>query len=257
MIIINTSFISKWLAIILVLNTFVLIIIDFTTTTYAYSIYKIDKKNSEKQTDIENDDFSFLITQIDEKIKDFQQLIKELKRREAVLKKLSRVQKYIHMDIASDLDKVEKIAKETPLDIETAAIVVSYAEKLDLKPSLILAVIKLESNFNKYEVGEDNDRGYMQIIPSTEKWLAKKYGYKLGLKYNPKRIFEPEYNIGLGAIYLSILKESYGENYNRILSEYNRGPYNLREYYNKHKTYVTSYSRGVLRREKAFLVFND
>jgi soluble lytic murein transglycosylase-like protein len=128
---------------------------------------------------------------------------------------------------------------------------------LDLKPSLILAVIKLESNFNKYEVGEDNDRGYMQIIPSTEKWLAKKYGYKLGLKYNPKRIFEPEYNIGLGAIYLSILKESYGENYNRILSEYNRGPYNLREYYNKHKTYVTSYSRGVLRREKAFLVFND
>lgn len=153
--------------------------------------------------------------------------------------------------------RAKEIANGTPLDYQSALILVRYADQYDLNPSLILSVIEVESNFNQWEVGSSRDRGYMQIIPSTEKWLAQDFGSELGLKYNPERIFDPEYNIGLAAAYLNVLKENYGEDYNRILSEYNRGPSNLKRYYQKHGTYSTSYSRKVLSAEKQYLAFNQ
>lgn len=168
----------------------------------------------------------------------------------------------LHKNSSSKTENIKKVSKEieisnsTPLSIETAKIIVDYCDRLDLPVSLVLALIELESNFNQYEVGADNDRGFCQIIPGTEKWLAETHGHKLGLKYDPKRIFEPEYNIGLGMLYLHILKRAYGENYHKILSEYNRGIYNLKKYYDKHGTYVTSYSRGVLSREEKYISFN-
>ncbi|MDK2799118.1 MAG: hypothetical protein PWP27_679 [Clostridiales bacterium] len=157
-----------------------------------------------------------------------------------------KIKKYIDIDNDEQVNKTLEIYNNTPLDILTSSIIVHYSEKLDIPIPLLLAVIELESNFKQYEVGKAKDRGYCQIIPSTEKWLADTYGNVLGLQYDPKKIFEPEYNIGLGALYLHHLKKAYNNNYHRILSEYNRGPYNLKEYYNKYKTYETTYSRVVL-----------
>lgn len=171
--------------------------------------------------------------------------------------KIKEIEKYINLDDADSVAKVNEITEGTPLDFETACIVVEYANQFELNPSLILAVIDLESDFKQYEVGTANDRGYMQIIPSTEKWLANEFGAEIGFEYNPENIFDPKYNIGLGAAYLSLLKNAHGEDYNRILSEYNRGPYNLRRYYEANNTYVTSYSRVVLSREKKYLAFNN
>ncbi len=242
------------------LTNIILIIVLIINTAYiCYAQYTIrtDSRMYFSKAEGLRNEFSTLSSEIDKKIKDLEELLESLKEKKKVLETLSAVGKYVNVDLSSDLDKVEEIAEKTPLDMETAAIIIAYSKKFKVKPSLILAVMKLESNFNRYAVGKDDDRGYMQIIPPTEKWLAEKYGYKLGLKYNPNQIFKPEYNIGLGVIYLSILKKAYGENYDRILSEYNRGPYNLREYYEKHNTYATSYSRGVLRREKVFVELND
>lgn len=242
-----------------ILNITVLIIMIINALYISYAQYSIkaDSKIKVSKAESLKKEYSLLSAEIDKKIDDMEKLLEELEEKQVILDQVEEVQKYMHVDITTDLSQIQQIAEKTPLDLETAAIVVAYSKKFNIKPSLILAVIKLESNFNRFEVGEHSDRGYMQIIPSTEKWLVQKYGYKLGLKYDPKRIFEPEYNIGLGVIYLSILKEAYGENYDRILSEYNRGPYNLKAYYEKHKTYATSYSRGVLSREKNFIGLND
>lgn len=149
------------------------------------------------------------------------------------------------------------IADQTPLDYETSLILVDYAEEFNLNPSLILAIIETESNFNPTEVGTHQDRGLMQIIPPTERWLAKDMGKDIGLEYNPERIFDPEYNIGLAAIYLSTLRDAYGNNFSRILSEYNRGPYNLARYFQNNGTYSTGYSKNVLSREVKYLAFNQ
>ena len=154
------------------------------------------------------------------------------------------------------LDQAKEISQATPLDFDSSLMVVKYGEMFDLNPSFILSVIDLESNFKSTEVGAARDRGLMQIIPGTERWLIKEFGEQLGLKYDPSRIFEPEYNIGLGAAYLGLLKESYGNNYDRILSEYNRGPSNLKKYYLKHQTYQTAYSRVILNKENKYLALN-
>lgn len=153
--------------------------------------------------------------------------------------------------------KAQEIADQTPLDLKTAEVLMNYADHFGLKPSLILAIIETESNFNPKEVGTHQDRGLMQIIPGTERWLAKDMGKAIGLEYNPKKIFDPEYNIGLAAAYLAFLKGSYGDNFHRILSEYNRGPYNLAKYYARNGTYSTGYSKKVLKLEAKYLAFND
>lgn len=164
--------------------------------------------------------------------------------------------KYLDLDEKEDLILVSEIAEKTKLNYEAASMVLYYARKFELKPSLILATIDLESEFEQYCVGDDGDRGYMQIIPGTEKWLAETFEETLEIEYDPEKIFEPEYNIGLGVAYLSLLKNAYGEDYNRILSEYNRGPYNLKAYYERNKTYETSYSRNILTREKKYVDLN-
>ncbi len=155
-----------------------------------------------------------------------------------------------------NMEIATKISEGTPLNFNTASNVVDYADKFDLDISLILGLIEIESDFKQYEVGLDQDRGYMQIIPSTEKWLVDEYEQLLGFEYDPSRIFEPEYNIGVGAVYLYHLKEKYGDNKDRILSEYNRGPYNLKKYYDRYSTYETNYSKTVKARSKKYIAYN-
>lgn len=154
------------------------------------------------------------------------------------------------------IQKASEISVETPLDFEAALCLVKYADRYDIEYSLVLSIIEIESNFNRNLVGTSQDRGYMQIIPGTEKWLAEQYGEELGIRYNPKLIFDPEYNLALGIKYLDELIALYGNQLDRILSEYNRGPINLQRYYAKNNTYSTTYSRSVLSRTGKYIRLN-
>lgn len=87
--------------------------------------------------------------------------------------------------------RVDEIVRLTPLNNYTAGLVIEYADLYNIRPSLILGVMDLESSFNQYLVGTSDDRGYMQIIPGTEKWLVKTYGKELGITYDPSRILKP------------------------------------------------------------------
>lgn len=149
----------------------------------------------------------------------------------------------------------QRIQGATPLDERSALAAAVYARKFNLRPSLLVAVISKESNFHQFSVGSHQDRGYMQIIPSTERFMMRSYGGALGLKYNPKQIFDPEYNLGLGAAYLSGMLNEYGD-VHRILTEYNRGEGGARSYYRRNGTYSTSYSRKVLDLEQQYLSLN-
>jgi len=156
----------------------------------------------------------------------------------------------------TQLERAQVISEDTPLDLEAATSLVKYADQYDISYSLILSIIDIESNFTEDLVGTHEDRGYMQIIPGTEKWLATAYGDELGLEYNPERIFEPSYNLALGIKYIDILMNAYGSNYERILSEYNRGPSKLQSYYKLNQTYSTGYSRLVLNKERKYVAYN-
>jgi soluble lytic murein transglycosylase-like protein len=242
--------ISLFLVIILVMSAAVITINNKNQKIDA--LERALEQKEEKVNVIEDD----LETKISILSKTVDSLEKKKDQAEEKLNKVLTNLKIENLDY-EDLEKIGDISENTPLDLKTSAVLVNVANKYDLKPSLILSIMELESNFDQFVVGRDQDRGYMQIIPATEKWLANEFAEKHNLEYNPEKIFEPDYNIELAATYLRLLKDSYGNDYNRILSEYNRGPYNLAKYYEEHKTYSTSYSRVILNQEKKYLAFND
>lgn len=155
----------------------------------------------------------------------------------------------------STLELADQIKQRTPLDLRSSLSVAVYSQQFNLRPSLLLAVISKESNFHQFSVGTHQDRGYMQVIPSTERFIMRAYGDALGMKYNPKQIFDPEYNLGLGAAYLGDMMTRYGDAH-RALTEYNRGEGGAHRVFQNNGSYGTSYSRKVLELEQQYQDIN-
>lgn len=101
----------------------------------------------------------------------------------------------------------------------------SAAETFKVEVSLVLAVIKVESNFNEKAVSKKNACGLMQITPSTFSYVVKMYD----LKYSDDDIFTPKANVCVGTAYLSYLIEKFG--YKDVaLAAYNAGEGNVKKW---------------------------
>ncbi len=77
-----------------------------------------------------------------------------------------------------------------------------YAEQYDVDAELILAVCRVESNFDEEAVSAVGAVGLMQIMPLTARWLCEE---KLDLKYEEEMLKNCDYNLKLGSYYLSYL----------------------------------------------------
>ena len=93
-----------------------------------------------------------------------------------------------------------------------------YSKKYGVEKELIFAIIKNESNFNENAISKSNANGLMQVMKSTAEEVANKYNINL----TDDNIFEPEINIEIGTIYISILLNKYGNN-ELALAAYNAG----------------------------------
>lgn len=106
-----------------------------------------------------------------------------------------------------------------------------YASKHGVDPTLVRAVIQVESDFNPACVSHKGARGLMQLMPDT----AKRYGVT--------KIHDPEQNIKGGVKYLAYLLELFGDK-PRALAAYNAGEGAVLKYggippYEETSTYVT------------------
>lgn len=87
--------------------------------------------------------------------------------------------------------------------------------------TLVLALIRQESQFAPRAVSHAGARGLMQLMPSTAKLVAK----QRGLPYDRKRLTsDPSYNLELGRSYLDDLLGRYSGSYPLALAAYNAGP---------------------------------
>jgi soluble lytic murein transglycosylase len=75
------------------------------------------------------------------------------------------------------------------------------ATKNDLDPMLAAGLIRQESTFQADAVSHANAIGLMQILPKTGKLLAK----QRKVSYTKNKLFDPEYNIELGTLYIANL----------------------------------------------------
>lgn len=96
------------------------------------------------------------------------------------------------------------------------------SQKYAIDYRLILAVMKVESNFKNEAVSSKGARGLLQIKPSLAKYIAKDTGMQVE-GVTSLSLHEPEKNIKIGVNYLSKLIDMF-ENITSALHAYNVGP---------------------------------
>lgn len=114
-------------------------------------------------------------------------------------------------------------AKTRP--VEYAALIHKYADENGLDPNLVVAMIKVESDFDPEAVSPMDARGLMQILPETAQWIADEFEEP----YNEENLFDPEQNIRYGTYYLKYLIEHFG-NQDVAIAAYNGGMGNVRNW---------------------------
>ena len=114
---------------------------------------------------------------------------------------------------------------EYPLRYET--IVRGHAERYDLDPALLAAVIYRESGFRAHVRSERGAVGLMQLLPSTAEGIATRTG---GTAFVASDLDDPEINVRYGAWYLRHLRQRYAGRPDAMrlaLAAYNAGMGNV------------------------------
>ena len=114
-------------------------------------------------------------------------------------------------------DKKVRASEEKLKKIATS--VYEEAKDYEIDYRLVLAVMKVESNFKSNAISKKGARGLLQIKPSLAKHVSKETGVAIK---SPKCLDEPEKNIRIGVSHLSWLIEKF-ENLNTALHAYNVG----------------------------------
>ncbi len=140
----------------------------------------------------------------------------------------------------ADFSRAEKARKRhapapTCLDLNKNPLIEDLIQnmcrKYGVDPSLVKAVIRAESGYDRMAVSPKGAMGLMQLMPGTANSLGV---------FDP---FDPEQNIDGGVRYLSSLLERFGGNVSLALAAYNAGPGSIEKYgsvppYEETGTYV-------------------
>jgi len=93
--------------------------------------------------------------------------------------------------------------------------------------TLIHAITRQESQFDREAISHANARGLMQLIPST----AREVSGKLRLSYARNKLTSnPDYNVTLGSTYIQQMLRYFNGSYPLAVAAYNAGPGNVRKW---------------------------
>ena len=95
----------------------------------------------------------------------------------------------------------------------------SAAETYDVDPLLIWSVMRQESVFDADATSYVGARGLMQVMPSTQEWIADQMGEEIP----PGAAFTPEANVRMGAWFLRFLLDYFDDDLQLAVAAYNGG----------------------------------
>ena len=104
-------------------------------------------------------------------------------------------------------------------------IVFEHAQRFELDPYLIAALIHVESKWNTEAVSAKGATGLMQLMPETAAWISE----RTGIAYQLEVLKDPELNIMLGCWYLDYLR-SHILSLTAALAAYNGGQGNVQKW---------------------------
>ena len=137
------------------------------------------------------------------------------------------------------------------------AAIVREARRNGLDPALVAAVIQVESHFDPFAVSSVGACGLMQLMPPTARWLLEKSSEPKQIR--PAHLFNPVFNIELGAGYLAHLMSRFDGDLTRALIAYNAGPRIARSLQRGSSSWrrLHAYPRNVLAAYKSFLLMPE
>lgn len=132
--------------------------------------------------------------------------------------------------------------------LSLATHIVEEADAIGVQPSLILAVIEVESSFNPCAVSSVGAKGLMQVMPKRIMGRARA---EANLAFNHHLVFDPYWNVSFGIAYLEELRARFGS-MDLALAAYNRGPTRLRRQLRNKTFRGCNYTRKVNAREEVY-----
>lgn len=116
-------------------------------------------------------------------------------------------------------------------DQELEEAVAHYAREYQLSPALVMAVIKVESDFNPLVISKAGAVGLMQLIPET------------AIQHGVKNLYDTRDNVAGGVKHLRYLLDRYHGNVRLALAAYNAGQRKVDRYrqippYQETRSYV-------------------
>ncbi len=126
---------------------------------------------------------------------------------------------------------------DIPLSEDLQKYVIVQSETVGLDPKLVLAVMKVESNFKSNLISKTNDYGLMQINKVNHKWLKKELGIT--------DFLDPKQSIDCGIYMLANLRSKYQTEHTTLMA-YNLGEGGMKKAWSR-GIRSTKYSRRVLK----------
>ena len=101
------------------------------------------------------------------------------------------------------------------------------AKRYGLDPNVLLAVMRVESAYQKHIVSYAGAVGLMQIMPRTGELIAHSLGHD---DFTPADLLDPRLNLEFAAWYLSSLIHRFDGRLPLAIAAYNGGPHNVRRW---------------------------
>lgn len=143
-----------------------------------------------------------------------------------------------------------KVREEFFKTLPFGSIIHEKAEKYDVDPALVAAVIEQESRFKQRARSHRGAMGLMQLMPRTGRWMGA------------KNLYDPEENVDAGVKYLKYLDKRFNGNQTQIIAAYNAGEGNVKRYrgippFRETRTYVKKVKSNLERRQKELAKFEQ
>ena len=154
--------------------------------------------------------------------------------------KVARQKRIVYKIVDYMLHEDAAMSKEELKDV--AVMIYKESEQYKLDYRLVLAIMKVESNFKQDAVSSKGARGLLQVKPSHAKYIA----HSLGIRWSGAQTLDkPDNNIKIGVHFFSKLMEDY-DNVNMALHAYNIGPTRLKEIMSENNRPNKTFSNLVL-----------
>lgn len=96
-----------------------------------------------------------------------------------------------------------------------------YADKYDIDPYILYAVIRTESNFDPNAESDVGARGLMQITEVTFDWIKSKIAAEENLTFDD--LYDPECNIRFGSYFIAYCLQRYHNDLSTAAAAYHSG----------------------------------